>query len=152
MELVEKNERVTRLEKEILCLPQVEIRTFHSFPDGLYERLIVVPPHTIITGAEHKTSYKVRLEKGSLAVTVQDGVQVFHAPAEFTLPAGVKNAGLSFDEMVQWVDVYENPDNCRNIEELENRYYVVPKYGMADGRNQDQKLMIENMKTSILSE
>jgi hypothetical protein len=50
-----------------------------------------------------------------------------------------------FDDEVIWVDVYDNPDNCQNIDELENRLYVVPEYGLADNRTDEQKVIIEAM-------
>jgi hypothetical protein len=42
--------------------------------------------------------------------------------------------GRVFEDEVVWTDIYKNPDNCRNIEELENRLYVVPDIGLGDNR------------------
>ena len=61
-------EKVKALQNEVLKLPQANIITTHKFLPGVYERAVTIPAWTVLTGAEHKTSYRVRLEKGTIAV------------------------------------------------------------------------------------
>tara|TARA_R110000822_G_scaffold110968_3_gene241397 strand:+ start:85 stop:690 length:606 start_codon:yes stop_codon:yes gene_type:complete len=138
-------EKVKALEIELLKMPQADIVTTHTFLPGVYERAITIPAWTVLTGAEHKTAYRVRLEKGTIAVNTDDGVKVFTAPCEFEANAGMRRAGRVFDEEVVWVDVYDNPDNCTDIAILEDRLYVVPEYGLADSRTEAQKAQIGYM-------
>lgn len=138
-------DKVRALELKLFGMPQAEIVTTHTFLPGKYERKIVVPPWTVLTGAEHKVPYTVRLESGTIAVTTDEGVKVLTGPCEFEAPAGTQRAGRVFDDEVVWVDVYDNPDDCRDIDELENRLYVVPEYGLADNRTTEQKIIIETM-------
>jgi len=126
--------KVVALQDELLNMEQVEIETVHTFLPGIYERKIIVPPWTVLTGAEHKTDYKVRLEKGTIAVNVDDEIRVLTAPCEFVAKAGAQRAGRVFDEEVVWVDIYENTDDCTDIPTLEDRYYVVPECGLAEHR------------------
>ena len=136
-------ERVKRLETELLKLPQAAIVTEHIFGNGVYERKITIPPWTILTGAEHKTAYRVRVEKGVIAVTTDKGVKIVTAPAEFEAPAGAQRAGRVFDNEVVWVDIYDNPDNCTDISVLESRLYVVPDVGLANSRTAIQKARVD---------
>lgn len=138
-------DKVRALELKLFGMPQAKIVTTHTFLPGVYERKIVAPPWTVLTGAEHKVPYTVRLESGTIAVTTDDGVKVLTGPCEFKAPAGTQRAGRVFDEKVVWVDVYENPDNCRDVAVLEDRLYVVPEYGLADNRTDAQKVIIETM-------
>lgn len=138
-------DKVRALELKLFGMPQADIVTTHTFLPGVYERKIVVPPWTVLTGAEHKVPYTVRLESGTIAVTTDEGVKVLTGPCEFKAPAGIQRAGQVFDDEVVWVDVYDNPNDCRNLDELENRLYVVPEYGLADNRTDDQKVIIEAM-------
>ena len=138
-------EKVKALEIELLKMQQADIVTTHTFLPGVYERAITIPAWTVLTGAEHKTAYRVRLEKGTIAVNTDDGVKVFTAPCEFEANAGMRRAGRVFDEEVVWVDVYDNPDNCTDIAILEDRLYVVPEYGLADSRTEAQKAQIGYM-------
>ena len=138
-------EKVRALELKLFAMPQAEIVTTHAFLPGVYERKIVVPPWTVLTGAEHKVPYRVRLESGTIAVTTDEGVKTLTGPCEFEAPAGTQRAGRVFEDEVVWVDVYDNPDDCRNVDELENRLYVVPEYGLADNRTDEQKVIIEAM-------
>jgi len=138
-------DKVKALEHELLKMPQAEIITDHIFEEGRYLRRITVPPWTVLTGAEHKTPYKVRLEKGTIAVNVDDVVKILIAPLEFDAPAGVQRAGRVYDEEVVWTDIYDNPDNCQDIPTLEDRLYVVPEYGLGESRTDDQKVLLHQM-------
>ena len=135
-------DKVRALEKELLKLPQADIVTEHVFMDGIYERKITIPPWTVLTGAEHKSDYHVRLEKGTIAVNTDDGVKVLTAPCEFPAKAGMQRAGRVFEDEVVWVDIYDNPDNCTDMAVLEDKLYVVPECGLADSRTEEQKAQI----------
>ena len=126
--------QIENLQNELLKMPQSDIITEHTFLPGIYERKITIPPWTVLTGAEHKTGYKIRLEKGTIAVNIEDKVQIMTAPMEFEAKAGAQRVGRVFEEEVIWIDVYKNPDNCQNLEILEKRLYVVPNCGLGENR------------------
>jgi hypothetical protein len=126
--------QIENLQNELLKMPQSNIVTEHIFYDGIYERKITIPAWTVLTGAEHKTDYKIRLEKGTIAVNIDDKVQIMTAPMEFKAKAGAQRVGRVFDEEVVWVDVYKNADNCEDLEILEKRLYVVPNCGLGENR------------------
>ena len=134
-------QKVVALQDELLQMPQADIVTTHTFLPGVYERKITVPPWTVLTGAAHKTDYRVRLEKGTIAVNRETEVVVLTAPCEFDAKAGEQRAGRVFEDEVVWVDVYDNPDDCQDIETLEDRLYVVPECGLGDTR---RRLAIES--------
>jgi hypothetical protein len=137
----EMKAKVVALQEQLLKLPQANIVTLHSFRPGFYERTIVIPPWTVLTGAEHKTAYQVRLGKGTIAINVDDGsVKIMTAPAVFGAEIGIQRALHSFEEEVIWTDIYPNPDNCRDIEELERRLIVVPDIGLADNLAQRERV------------
>jgi hypothetical protein len=126
--------QIEHLQDELLKMDQADIVTEHHFLDGIYERTIIVPPWTVLTGAAHKTNYKIRLQKGTIAVNVGTEVKVLTAPMEFEAQAGEQRVGRVFEEEVIWTDIYENSDNCKDIEILEDRLYVVPECGLGANR------------------
>ena len=134
-------QKIEALQENLLQMPQADIVTTHTFKPNVYERAIRIPAWTVLTGAEHKTDYKIRLEKGTIAVNVGDEVKVMTAPCEFEAKAGAQRVGRVFDEEVIWVDIYNNPDNCKDIAVLEERLYVVPTCGLGENR---VALMIQN--------
>lgn len=136
-------QKVVALQDELLQMPQADIVTTHTFLPGVYERKITVPPWTVLTGAAHKTDYRVRLEKGTIAVNVGTEVKVLTAPCEFDAKAGEQRAGRVFEEEVVWVDVYDNPDDCQELSVIEDRLYVVPECGLGDTR---RRLAIESAR------
>lgn len=125
---------IDRLEQHLLTMPQADIVTSHAFYPGRYERTIVIPPWTVLSGAIHRTPYRVRLENGVIAVNTDDGITVLTAPAEFEAPAGVKRIGRVLEHEVTWVDIYDNPDNCTDLFVLEERLYVIPECGLGENR------------------
>jgi hypothetical protein len=128
------HQAVQKLEERLLDMPQASIVTIHTFQPGVYERKIVIPPWTVLTGAAHKTAYKVRVERGRIAVNTDDGIKLCEGPCEFAASAGIKRAGRVFEDEVVWVDVYDNPDECRDLAMLEERLYVVPECGLGESR------------------
>ena len=137
----EMKAKVVALQEQLLRLPQADIVTMHSFRPGFYERTIVIPPWTVLTGAEHKTAYQVRIGKGTIAVNVDDGsVKIMSAPAVFGAEIGIQRALHSFEEEVIWTDIYPNHDNCRDIEELERRLIVIPEIGLIDNHAHRERL------------
>ena len=139
--------QIENLQYELLKMPQADIVTDHTFLPGVYERKITIPPWTVLTGAEHKTDYKIRLEKGTIAVNVEDTVKIMTAPMEFEAKAGAQRVGRVFEEEVVWVDVYENSDNCQDLAIIEERLYVVPDCGLGENR---VSLQIKNAEKNKL--
>lgn len=139
-------QKVVALQDELLQAPQADIVTMHTFLPGVYERKITVPPWTVLTGAAHKTGYRVRLEKGTIAVNRETEVVVLTAPFEFDAKAGEQRAGRVFEDEVVWVDIYDNPDDCQDLDVLEDRLYVVPECGLGDAR---KRLALKNEIESV---
>jgi hypothetical protein len=126
--------KIDLLQDELLKMPQADIKTIHSFEDGKYIRKMIAPPHTVIVGAEHKIPYKIKLEKGTISVNLGDEIHTLTAPMEFDAPAGARRVGLVGDDELVWVDIYDNPDGCTDIDEIEERLYVIPECGLLDKR------------------
>jgi len=126
--------KVVALQNVLLEMPQADIKTIHEFEPGVYKRTIVVPPWTVLTGAAHKTDYRVKLEKGTIAVNIDDDIRVLTGPCEFEAKAGAQRAGRVFEDEVVWTDIYPNPDDCKDLDVLEERLYVVPECGLGDAR------------------
>jgi hypothetical protein len=135
--------KVLALQNQLLKMPQANIVTEHIFKPGIYERKITIPAWTVLTGAEHKTPYHVRVERGTIAVNTDDGIKVLTGLCDFSAKAGIQRAGRVFEEEVVWVDVYDNPDDCNDLAVLEARLYVVPTCGLADSRTEEQKAKID---------
>lgn len=126
--------KIDVLQDELLKMPQADVKTIHSFAPGKYFRKMVAPPNTVIVGAEHKSPYKVKLEKGTISVNIGDEIRTLTAPMEFDAPAGARRVGLVGDEELVWIDIYDNADDCTDIDEIEERLYVIPECGMLDKR------------------
>jgi hypothetical protein len=134
-------ERIQVVQEQLLKMPQADIVTLHNFLPGTYERTMKTPASCMIVGAAHKTPYRVRLEQGTITVNIGNDVKTLTAPCEFDAPAGEQRVGFAHDEVI-WVDIYENSDNCTNIDVLEERLYVVPECGLYDYRKRNGLLQL----------
>jgi hypothetical protein len=138
--------QILNLQNELLKVPQSNIVTEHIFSDGIYERVITIPAWTVLTGAAHKTDYKIKLEKGTIAVNVGTQVKILKAPCELDAKAGEQRVGRVFEEEVIWRDIYENLDNCQDLSILEDRLYEIPECGLGENR---VALQIQNAKNDF---
>ncbi len=127
-------QKIDVLQDELLKMSQADIVTTHVFKDGQYIRTMIVPPNTVIVGAAHKSPYKVRLEKGTISVNLGNEIHTLTAPIELDAPAGTRRVGCVGDEELIWVDIYDNPSGCTDIDEMEELLYVIPECGMLDKR------------------
>ena len=131
---VQLREKVERLQEALLQMPQADVKFLHDFEPGKYIRTMIAPPWSVIVGAEHKTPYKVILKKGTIAVNIDDEIKTLTAPMKFDAPAGIKRVGRVFDEELIWIDIYENPDDCKDIATIEDRLYIIPECGLMSNR------------------
>jgi len=127
-------QKIDVLQDELLKMPQADIVTTHVFKDGQYIRTMIVPPNTVIVGAAHKSPYKVRLEKGTISVNLGNDLHTLTAPLELDAPAGTRRVGWVGDEELVWVDIYDNPSGCTDIDKMEELLYVIPECGLLDKR------------------
>lgn len=132
--VVPLREKVEKLQEALLQMPQADVKFLHDFEPGKYIRTMIAPPWSVIVGAEHKTPYKVKLEKGTIAVNIDDKICTLTAPLEFDAPAGIKRVGRVFEEELIWVDIYDNPDDCTDIATIEDRLYIIPECGLMSNR------------------
>jgi hypothetical protein len=110
------------LEPYLLSLPQAECPVIHHFGPGVYIREVTIPQGAIAMGHKQRHEHLNIVLKGSVAMIGDDGqVKVISAPAIFVGKPGRKVGGCI--EECTWHNVYPNPDNCRDIEELEARWF-----------------------------
>lgn len=108
------------LEPFLLSQAQRQCPIIHHFSPGLYIREVSIPAGTYALGHRQKFDVLNDVLKGKVALIDADGVKVIEAPARFTAKPGRK-LGYIIEDTV-WQNIYPNPDNCRDIETLEDRW------------------------------
>lgn len=103
----------------------VEIQVRHYFTPGLYAREVFIPARAVLTGAEHKTRHLVTF---SGDITVWHEGQMVRLTGYHTLESspGVKRVGLAHAD-TYCIGFFPNPDECRDIAELERRLVLNPE-------------------------
>jgi hypothetical protein len=86
----------------------------------VYIREVTIPAGSYALGNLQLFEHLNIVIRGKVAVIGDSGVRVIEGPSIFTGQPGRK-LGYCIEECV-WQNVYPNPDNCRDIETLENRW------------------------------
>ena len=104
--------------------------TFHHFGDGTYVRELRLPANCILVGVDHCNDEVCLLTKGVIIIQSEflDTSKVYQAPYIFVAGHG-KKAGLTLENTI-FVTIHPNPDNCRDIDELERRMTKLPFQAM----------------------
>jgi hypothetical protein len=108
------------LEPFLLSQPQVPCPVVHHFGPGVYVREVSMGKGTYAMGNRQKSEHLNIVIKGKVAMIDEKGVNVVSGPSIFTGKPGRK-LGYVVEDCVWW-NVYPNPDECRDIEELEKRW------------------------------
>jgi quercetin dioxygenase-like cupin family protein len=90
----------------------------HSFSEGVYIREMSMLEGGIVIGKIHNKSHTWFLMKGKLKIANEDGVVTYSAPTYVNAKSGAKRVIIALEDSV-FVNIHPNPDNIRDIEELE---------------------------------
>jgi hypothetical protein len=93
------NSKVARLQEAMLEMPQAEVKTTHSFCNGVYAREITIPKGGALVGAKHKTAFFMVISKGKCAI-IDKTEEIFKAPCTIVSQAGAKRAIYALEETV----------------------------------------------------
>lgn len=113
--------KIHRLDEQLRLRPQVDCPVRHIFRPGEYERVMTIPPMTVIVGAEHTTQHLVRLVSGSIEVMTETGLVFLRAPYEFISEPGIQRVGRTFEEGAVITNVFANPDDCEDLDVIVER-------------------------------
>ena len=90
----------------------------HSFSEGVYIREMSMLEGGIVIGKIHNKSHTWFLMKGKLKIANEDGIVTYSAPTYVNAKSGAKRVIIALEDSV-FVNIHPNPDNIRDIEELE---------------------------------
>lgn len=100
-----------------LCLEPV-----HKFASGIYRRELFVPKGAFITSKVHLTRHFFELVTGVMDVATQEGIVRMIAPYDCITEPGTRKIAFVLEDVLM-VTFHENPDDCEDIEILENRLF-----------------------------
>lgn len=116
---VKMGDKVNRLEKQMLAMPQVECPVVHRFGPGVYIREVTIPAGTIAVGHHQNFEQMNIFLKGRVSILNSDGKVVeLQAPMIYVGPPGRK-MGYVHEDMV-WLNVYATDE--KDVEKLESTY------------------------------
>ena len=91
----------------------------HTFADGIYIRQMDMKAGSMVVGAIHNHLHVWFLLTGRLAVITEDSIEEFISPCYVLATPGSKRVIYAIEESI-FVNIHKNPNNIKNIEELES--------------------------------
>lgn len=92
--------QIRNFESMLRELPQLDIKTQHTFGPGFYARTIDIPAGAVITGKVHATEHVFILSQGEMLLATEDGRQHVKAPFQCIARAGMKRVGHAVTDCV----------------------------------------------------
>lgn len=91
----------------------------HTFAEGIYIREMFMQEGGLVIGRVHKNEHVWFLLSGELQIATDRGVEFYEGPCYVKAPAGTKRVLCAITDSI-FVNVFPNPTNSTNIEELED--------------------------------
>jgi quercetin dioxygenase-like cupin family protein len=91
----------------------------HTFAEGIYVREMFIQEDGLIIGRVHKNDHIWFLLTGELEIVTDNGPELYIGPCYIKAPAGTKRVLHAITDSI-FINVYPNPTNNTNIEELED--------------------------------
>lgn len=121
---------ILEIEERMLSVPdeqKVALETSHHFADKVYVRTVFMKAGSLITGRIHKLEHVVIVSQGSASIICEErGSQFIKSPMVFISKPTVKRLLFIHEDMV-FSTVHQNPDNLRDLDELEKQL-ILPDY------------------------
>lgn len=90
----------------------------HSFADQIYIRQMNMKKDTLVVGAIHNHLHVWFLLTGSLTVVTETSNEDFIAPCYVISKPGAKRVIYAHEDSI-FVNIHKNPDNIKDIDQLE---------------------------------
>ena len=90
----------------------------HSFADQIYIRQMNMKKDTLVVGAIHNHLHVWFLLTGSLTIVTETSSEDFIAPCYVISKPGAKRVIYAHEDSI-FVNIHKNPDNIKDIDELE---------------------------------
>lgn len=114
-----------RLDANDPAFVEIECPVTHRFTPGIYIRTITMPAGSFIMGAVHRTEHENVLMCGKAQVMIDGIIETLEGPKMFVSKAGIRKVLFIHRDCV-WFTVHPNPDDCRDVDELERRFIENP--------------------------
>jgi quercetin dioxygenase-like cupin family protein len=92
----------------------------HTFADGIYVRQMSMDKGSSVIGAIHNHKHVWFLLTGHISVATEEVVEDYIAPCYVVATPGTKRVIHANEDSI-FVNIHKNPNNTRDIKELENK-------------------------------
>lgn len=102
--------------------PQAPCPVSHSFGPQIYIRSVSFKAGDFLIGHAHKAAHTVMVMRGRAVVLGDMPREIDATKGPVLFVGGTEKKVVFCLEDCEWANVFQNPDDCRDIETLEDRY------------------------------
>jgi hypothetical protein len=117
---VGQREKIETIERGLLTLDQVDLKTRNVVIGGMIARTITVPAGCALTGATHRKDH-VNIVQGDITVSTDDGMKRLIGQHVLPTKAGMKRVGFAHSD-TEWTTIVRT--DLTDIEEIEAEVVV----------------------------
>lgn len=128
--------------QSLTTLEQTETPVAHLFEPGVYIREMRLSAGVLLTGREHLLGHEMQLLEGSVMLFAPCGNTQFDAYAAVETKPGFHAVIYCMTDIVAR-SVHPNPEEIRDVEALENKWF-----GPADAVIEKGRLLSESLKVT----
>ena len=132
--------QITRLQAEMIQMPQVELQTEHYFSEGMYCRKVSRPAGTVIVGKVHKKPHFFLCAKGEIIAWTESGMRVLHPGDIVESKPGTKRVTYSTEDSIGIT--FHKTDNT-DLDEIEEELIEPDNAALFDSSNKIKQFVIE---------
>ena len=112
------NQKIMRLQDEMLKLKQADVPVKHYFANGFYAREMTMPEGCTVVGKIHKSEHLCILSKGKVELVSEEKTETLEAPYTYVSKPGAKRALYAHSEVV-WTTVHKSDET--DLDKLEDQ-------------------------------
>lgn len=119
---LEARENIVRLERamERVSDLQFQIKTTHTFINGVYAREVFIPKGTLLVGRFHKHACISIMNSGEKSTVSEFGAMRIKAPFATVSPPGIKRVGYAHEDTI-WTTIHATDE--RDLKKLEEELF-----------------------------
>lgn len=108
-----------RMERIMKAMDQIDLKVKHHFSKGVYARELLIPAGVTLVGEIHKYENLNILSKGSMLVSIENGMLEIEAPFTVVSSPGTKRIAHTLTECV-WTTIHGT--DLKDVELIKNHF------------------------------
>ena len=139
-------EQILKLQAEMTCMPQVELKTEHYFSEGMYCRKLTRPAGTLIVGKVHLKDHFFMCAMGEIIAWTENGMKKLLPGDIIESKPGTKRVTFALSDAI---GITVHKTDKTDLDEIEAELIEPDELALFDSSNKLKKIVIEGQEMAL---